>query len=134
MPRKAGKICKETGLTVHQKKYAEILGTPLMKKTYKELAEELGVNECTLHRWNQDKKVLAYAYEIYMMNMTHNLPKIFDALIDEAKKGNVKAAKLIFEKTEKFFNLDSANEMKNDGNKKVTLRMALELIEEKLEK
>ena len=74
----------------------EILAmSPSMPK--KELAEKLGVSRPALDKWISDPLFIDAWYKRYMEVAGAELPHVINAMIREAKHGNVQAGRLILE-------------------------------------
>ena len=65
--------------------------------TYKDIALKLGVHKKTLSRWLQNGDFIEAVYKRYMEVAGVHIPSVVQAMIEEAKLGNVHAARLILE-------------------------------------
>ena len=74
----------------------EILGTQ-PNVTGVEICKELDINPSTLAEWKKDIAFVEAVYEKYMVTFNSKLPAVLEAMIREAKEGNVKAGKLVME-------------------------------------
>lgn len=64
--------------------------------TYKEIAENCGVDEKTLWRWRQDPKFVEAVTKRAIMRLHEDLPEVFQANLKEAKKGHVRSVDLLY--------------------------------------
>lgn len=68
----------------------------------KEVAEKCGVtNDCVV-KWRQDPAFVDKIYERYMTEFGSQLPAVINAMVREAKHGNVQAARLVLEHSGKL--------------------------------
>ena len=65
--------------------------------TYKDIAEKLGIHKKTLGRWLKNGDFIDTVYKRYMEIAGVHIPSVVQAMIEEAKLGNVHAARLILE-------------------------------------
>ena len=65
--------------------------------TNKDIANLVGISVQTLANWRKDPDFVDAIYKKYMTCAGNQLPLVTQALIDEAKSGNVQAAKVILE-------------------------------------
>ena len=70
--------------------------------TIKELAAEIGVTERTIFKWRTDPNFMDAIYDRYMILFGGELPAILNAMIREAKSGNVQAGRLVLEHSGKL--------------------------------
>ena len=70
--------------------------------TVKELAIELGVTERTIVKWRTDPNFMDAIYDRYMVLFGGGLPAVLNAMIREAKSGNVQAGRLVLEHSGKL--------------------------------
>ena len=70
--------------------------------TVKELAIELGVTERTIVKWRTDPNFMDAIYDRYMVLFGGELPAVLNAMIREAKSGNVQAGRLVLEHSGKL--------------------------------
>ena len=70
--------------------------------TVKELALELGINERTIVGWRTDPNFMDAIYDRYMVLFGGELPAVLNAMIREAKSGNVQAGRLVLEHSGKL--------------------------------
>ena len=70
--------------------------------TVKDLALELGINERTIVVWRTDPNFMDAVYERYMILFGGELPSVLNAMIREAKSGNVQAGRLVLEHSGKL--------------------------------
>ena len=74
----------------------ELLGTqPNM--TYTQVCKELDISSNTLKVWREDVAFVEAVYEKYMVTFNSKLPDVLEAMIREAKEGNVQAARLVMD-------------------------------------
>ena len=74
--------------------------TPNVK--VKDLALELGINERTIVGWRTDPNFMDAIYDRYMVLFGGELPAVLNAMIREAKSGNVQAGRLVLEHSGKL--------------------------------
>ena len=65
--------------------------------TYEQVANEVGVSKNTISNWMSNSEFIEKVYERYMQVAGSQLPFVVQAMIEEARLGNVHAAKLILE-------------------------------------
>ena len=65
--------------------------------TQKDLADKLGVEARTVSNWLNSPSFIDLLYKRYMETAGRELPLVIDAMIREAKHGNVQAGRLILE-------------------------------------
>ena len=70
--------------------------------TVKELALEIGVTERTIVKWRTDPNFMDAIYDRYMVLFGGELPSVLNAMIREAKSGNVQAGRLVLEHSGKL--------------------------------
>ena len=70
--------------------------------TNKELADILNVNERTIDTWRADPNFMDAIYDRYMVLFGGELPAVLNAMIREAKSGNVQAGRLVLEHSGKL--------------------------------
>ncbi len=70
--------------------------------TVKDLAFELGITERTIVKWRTDPNFMDAIYDRYMVLFGGELPAILNAMIREAKSGNVQAGRLVLEHSGKL--------------------------------
>ena len=70
--------------------------------TIKEVAERVGVTEKSIHHWRKDILFVDKVYERYMTEFGGQLPAVINAMVREAKHGNVQAARLVLEHSGKL--------------------------------
>ena len=74
----------------------DLLGTrPDM--SYTDVCKELDINVSTLKQWREDVVFVEGVYEKYMVTFNSKLPEVLEAMIREAKEGNVQAARLVMD-------------------------------------
>lgn len=74
----------------------DILGTQ-PDVTGVEICKELNISKNTLTEWKKDIAFVEAVYEKYMITFNSKLPAVLEAMIREAKEGNVQAGKLVME-------------------------------------
>ena len=67
----------------------------------KEVAQDIGVSVKTINVWLKNDRILNEIYNQAMLKISKELPKVLDALIKNAKSGNIQAIKLILEHVKK---------------------------------
>ena len=70
--------------------------------TAKEVAEKVGVSKRLVYAWRQDPNFIDAIYDKYMVEFGGELPAVLQAMIREAKAGNVQAARLLLEHSGKL--------------------------------
>ena len=90
-------------LTHKQRLAVEVLSSNL-EINQKQLAQKMGVNRKTIQNWMTDPIIIDAIYKRYMEVAGRELPGVINAMIREAKEGNVQAGRLILEH---FGKLDS---------------------------
>ena len=70
--------------------------------TVKDLASELGIAESTIVKWRTDPNFMEAVYDRYMVLFGGKLPAVLNAMIREAKSGNVQAGRLVLEHSGKL--------------------------------
>ena len=65
--------------------------------TVKEVAAKVGVSDICVSKWRQDPMFIDKIYERYMTEFGSQLPAVINAMVREAKHGNVQAARLVLE-------------------------------------
>jgi hypothetical protein len=70
--------------------------------TAQEVADKLGVSVKTVEGWRQDPNFIDAIYERYMIEFGGEIPAVLNAMIREAKSGNVQAGRLILEHSGKL--------------------------------
>ena len=70
--------------------------------TVKEVAIKLGVNDRIVRLWREDPEFHLAIYNCYMSEFDSKLPSILDAMVREAKEGNVQAGRLVLEHSGKL--------------------------------
>ena len=65
--------------------------------SYEQVASEVGVSKNTINNWMSNPDFIEKVYERYMQVSGTQLPYVIQAMIEEARLGNVHAAKLILE-------------------------------------
>ena len=70
--------------------------------TAKEVAAKVGVSDICVAKWRQDPMFIDKVYERYMTEFGGQLPAVINAMVREAKHGNVQAARLVLEHSGKL--------------------------------
>ena len=70
--------------------------------TAQEVATKLGVSTSLIYSWRQNPNFIDAIYDKYMIEFGGELPSVLQAMIREAKAGNVQAARLILEHSGKL--------------------------------
>ncbi|MGN4127124.1 phBC6A51 family helix-turn-helix protein [Lysinibacillus sphaericus] len=97
MARKLDEILKE--LTVDQAKVAELIyENDLLSKgkrrSYVEIAKEIGISDRTLRKWRQLPAMLEYKTAVTDTYLADNRTRIMQALVNECEAGNASMMKL----------------------------------------
>ena len=74
----------------------DILGTQ-PDVTGVEICKELDISKNTLTEWKKDIAFIEAVYEKYMITFNSKLPTVLEAMIREAKEGNVQAGRLVMD-------------------------------------
>ena len=93
-------------------KAVEVLAKNL-HMTYEQVANEAGVSKNTILKWMSNPDFIDKVYTRYMEIAGTELPAVVQAMIEEAKLGNVHAAKLILEH---FGKLENKLQIKVESN------------------
>ena len=70
--------------------------------TLEQVASKLGINETTVEFWRRDPEFHLAVYNCYMSEFDSKLPSVLDAMVREAKEGNVQAGRLVLEHSGKL--------------------------------
>ena len=70
--------------------------------TYTELAKRVDVNQATIRAWRSTPAFIDMYYDKYMVEFGFELPAVLNAMIREAKEGNVQAGRLVLEHSGKL--------------------------------
>ena len=70
--------------------------------TAQEVAVRLGVSPKTVEAWRQDPNFIDAIYNRYMLEFGGEIPAVLNAMIREAKSGNVQAGRLVLEHSGKL--------------------------------
>ena len=70
--------------------------------TASEVAKDIGVSTSLIYIWRKNPKFVDAIYERYMVELGGELPAVLQAMIREAKAGNVQAGRLILEHSGKL--------------------------------
>ena len=65
--------------------------------TIEKVASKVGVTERTVHLWKQDPNFVEAIYDRYMLEFGIEIPAVLNAMVREAKEGNVQAGRLVLE-------------------------------------
>ena len=65
--------------------------------TIEKVASKVGVTERTVHLWKQDPNFVEAIYDRYMLEFGTEIPAVLNAMVREAKEGNVQAGRLVLE-------------------------------------
>ena len=88
-------------LTDIKKKNVSAMAVEVLAKnlhmTYEQVAKEAGVSKGTISSWMSNVDFIERVYKRYMELAGSQLPAVVQAMVEEAKLGNVHAAKLILE-------------------------------------
>lgn len=68
----------------------------------REVALEAGVSQGTVSNWYKDPGFVETFYDKYMIVYNSKLPKVLDAMVNEAIEGNVQAGRLVLEHSGKL--------------------------------
>tara|TARA_R100000808_G_C2147789_1_gene155831 strand:- start:1420 stop:2079 length:660 start_codon:yes stop_codon:yes gene_type:complete len=67
-----------------------------------EIAEKVGISSRTLELWKTDPNFVDAVYERYMLEFGIEVPAVLNAMVREAKEGNVQAGRLVLEHSGKL--------------------------------
>ena len=70
--------------------------------TIQKVAKQVGVTERTVHLWKQDPNFVEAIYDRYMLEFGIEIPAVLNAMVREAKEGNVQAGRLVLEHSGKL--------------------------------
>ena len=65
--------------------------------TAEKIASKVGVTERTIHLWKQDPNFVEAIYDRYMLEFGSEIPSVLNAMVREAKEGDVQAGRLVLE-------------------------------------
>ena len=65
--------------------------------TIEKVANRVGVTERTINLWKQDPNFVEAIYDRYMLEFGSEIPAVLNAMVREAKEGNVQAGRLVLE-------------------------------------
>ena len=68
----------------------------------RDVALEAGVSQSTVSNWYKDLGFVETFYDKYMIVYNSKLPKVLDAMVNEAIEGNVQAGRLVLEHSGKL--------------------------------
>ena len=70
--------------------------------TIEKVASKVGVTERTVHLWKQDPNFVEAIYDRYMLEFGSEIPAVLNAMVREAKEGNVQAGRVVLEHSGKL--------------------------------
>ena len=70
--------------------------------TIEKVSSKVGVTERTVHLWKQDPNFVEAIYDRYMLEFGIEIPAVLNAMVREAKEGNVQAGRLVLEHSGKL--------------------------------
>lgn len=97
---RSGTKVNNNSLTAKQRKMAEALTNPDFDGTVTELCESLNVPRRTYYHWLEKPEFREYMTSLVGKYADSELATVWKALIEQCTKGNVKAMKLYFERTD----------------------------------
>lgn len=97
---RSGTKANNNSLTAKQRKMAEALTNPDFDGTVTELCESLNVPRRTYYHWLEKPDFREYMTSLVGKYADSELATVWKALIEQCAKGNVKAMKLYFERTD----------------------------------
>ena len=89
-------------LSANQLAAVEIFANPSDKRSYEEIAEEIGVHKNTIYNWQKDSDFIESIYDRFMSMSANRLPTVINSMLKQGESGNVNAAKLMLEHYGKF--------------------------------
>lgn len=90
------------GLTVKQRKAAELLANPQEQQTITDLCKAIHISRQTFYTWLDREEFRAYAERLIDRNSDSALGGVWKALIGKCLKGDTQAIKLYFELKGKY--------------------------------
>ncbi len=85
-----------------QLKFAELWLDCSKKRTYEEIATDIGITYMTIWRWHQDKDFVDWINEQGSSMLRSALSRVYKSLIRKAESGDVSAIKLYLENLGEF--------------------------------
>ena len=86
-----------------KEQFAEVMADPdRMGLSVKEIAEKFGCSVATIYNRMRDPEIAKMIKKMRAERVKVELPKVDNALIEKAKKGDVRACQLIYEKWDDF--------------------------------
>ena len=70
--------------------------------TNQQVADAIGVHMDTINRWRRNPEFVDAIYDTYMVHFGSELPSVLQAMISQAKAGNVQAGRLVLEHSGKL--------------------------------
>ena len=67
-----------------------------------QIADKVGVSMSSIKKWKASPEFVDAVYDLYMTQFGLEIPQVLDAMIREAKAGNVQAGRLILEHSGKL--------------------------------
>ena len=84
-----------------RKKAAELMAL-IPSISIQEIANKLNVHTQTVINWRRDPNFVDMVYSIYMVEFGAEIPSVLQAMVREAKAGNVQAGRLVLEHSGKL--------------------------------
>ena len=95
-----------SNVTKLKKNPAKVLVVELLafnpEMTLQQIADKVGVSKSSIEKWKASPEFVDAVYDRYMMHFGLEIPQVLDAMIREAKAGNVQAGRLILEHSGKL--------------------------------
>ena len=95
-----------SNITKLKKNPAKILAVELLafnpEMSLQQIADKVGVSKSAIAKWKTSPEFVDAVYDRYMTQFGLEIPQVLDAMIREAKEGNVQAGRLILEHSGKL--------------------------------
>ena len=95
-----------SNVTKLKKKPAKVLAVELLafnpEMSLQQIADKVGVSKSSIVKWKASPEFVDAVYDRYMTHFGLEIPQVLDAMIREAKAGNVQAGRLILEHSGKL--------------------------------
>ena len=95
-----------SNVTKLKKNPAKMIAVELLafnpEMTLQQIADKIGVSKASIKKWKATPEFVDAVYDLYMTQFGLEIPQVLDAMIREAKAGNVQAGRLILEHSGKL--------------------------------
>ena len=89
-----------------KKNPAKVLAVELLafnpELTHQQIADKIGVSKSSVDKWSASPDFIDAVYDRYMLQFGLEIPSVLNAMVREAKAGNVQAGRLILEHSGKL--------------------------------